>query len=672
MGNAVYTSQLKADFEQLIYREDHKGFFKALEQVDPSSDVWPALQIRGIDFLSRQGLAAKAISSAKKLKTILTDPVLRKQAEIKYLFLDRAVNRNSESQCFEKECLTTLANPDFKELRFFVRGMLLRWRATELMCGLADADNKKPVIKDYLKHIRLCQQNNSYEEAYEFMTELIHFLLSRPYPMTERALQYLFYFRSRSFIAQAPHRMAYIHLRIAGIQLEQCLGEDITNGYEKFYEFAARSFRKVGNSLGEAHIQKSKGLALLKYGKASGRRFLYSAIRSFEAHGHMVAVLSMHQAIVKWLETQGAHSAINGYRIKINTLIEELDLYKVKDRATSADRIWHNNIDLLENTRKVIALIYQPAKAGNENRQKRLINGLIKRIEKKGRTIHLARVLAAKTTSLTARSVSSANRAVQLYSELGYPLEAADLICEYLLSDSLTPARSSLNSDLSEQLKSGVDQIESILSKQPDLESCEALAKSYQLAACSWTVNGFPEKGINMLQKGESVLKKHHLVLSLAFNELYMGCALLDLSSDHNPGSLKAFHHFSEAHKRFRLMHNHEGIWRSQFGMALSQHRQILQTPEKSALLEQECSEHYLRAIQFVHHMTLHHLKTLSRFGDSFVFSTRLQKGADQLYASAIDYFVNVARDPETTESLIDKKQTWALLNRNHPKVKMN
>lgn len=672
MGNKVYTSQLRATFEQLIYKEDYKGFFKALERVATSSDLWPLLQIRSVDLLSRQGLTWKAIGKARELKNSLTDPVLRKKAELKYLFLETAINQNASGSSLEKECFATLTNPDFEALRFFVKGILLRWKATELMLGLSDAESKRTVIRSYLKQITMCLQSKCQEEAYEFTTELIHLLLTRPFPTVDKALEYLHYFRSRPFITQAHHRLAFINLQIAEIGLEQHLKEATTNGYEEFYELAAESYRKAGNSLGQAHIQKSKGSILLKYGRAAGRKMLHTAIRSFEAADYIVPVLYMQNAIVKWLETQGAHSAINSYRIKTNALTEELGLHSLKNKIRPAIHLKRDSNDLLENTRKLMALTNRPVKSGDNDKHKHLVNNLIKRIAKRGKTIHLARALAAANTSITPGSANSRSAVIKLYTELGYPLEAVDLIREDLISGLRIPNPFSFNADFSEELVKSVGQIESILCNYPDLESREKLAKSYQLVAYLWTISGLPENGIDMLKKSEALLKRHNLAFSQAFNDLYMGSVLLDLSNDNNPGSLKAFYHFSEANALFRLMHNHEGIWRSQFGMALSAHRQILDASGKSALLIQNCSEHYLRAIQIVHHMTVHHQKTESRFGESFVFSTRLQKGADQLYASAIDYFVNIACDPEVTDSLLDKKQTWTLLNRNHPKVKMN
>lgn len=677
MGNPISKRELAAGFEQLIYREDHIGFFKALSRVDPSFDIWASLQIRSVDLLVQQGAGMKAATRARTLKNSLTNPVLRKQAEIKYLYLKQVVNLDQDSKKLEEECLITLANPDFKELRLFVQGILLRLAATKLMCGLTDADGKKPLIKRYIEHIRACERNQHSEEAFEFLKELIQFLLSRPLPMPEKALGYLHYYRRLSFTTTRPHRLAHIDLQIAELRLEHHLTGAPNKDHEKYYLLAARSFKQAKHPLGKAYIQKSQGQTLLKYGKPKGRRLLYEASRSFETKCHLVQSLNIHSAIIQWLETSGVQSTLSSYHIRLNTLREELQLFaKTSQPVVKVSQEGIGN-SVLVNIRKVVALTGQQTGPGSD-KELRLVKALVRKIEKKGKTIHLARALACETemsgNSTTSQPSAHNDHVIALFIELGYPLEAVELMTKDLLALGSLPQNRALSTGFPALLESDMEKIEVILRDCHDIESREALAKSYQVVAYLWTSLGFSEKGITLLKRSCAILKTHKLLATLALNELYLGCTLLEAcGNDQNNGlCLQANDHFAEAYQLFKLMNNHEGIWRSQFGRALSTHKRIAQDSQPPTLLVQDCSENYLRAIEAVHYLTTHHLKTLSRFGESFVFSTRIQKGADQLYASAIDYCVNIVCDPATTRSLLDKKRAWVLLNRPYPKVKMN
>ncbi|GAB5525903.1 MAG: hypothetical protein Roseis2KO_37750 [Roseivirga sp.] len=681
MGNPKSKSQLTAGFERLIYTEDHKGFFKALGQVEPSSEIWAGLQIRSIDLLMRLGSSAKAIEKAGYLKSILTDPVLRRHAKIKYLHLERAINRNDQNHSLEQECQAVLIDPDFESLHLLTKGILLRLAATELMCGLTEAQEKKSLIGKYLAHIKVCQHQGRSEEAYCHLIELLQFVMSKPMPMAERALAYLHYYRKLPFIANTPHRLATLDLQIAEIRLTNHLEGDHNKDHQKYYLLAGRSFARAKHLLGHAYIQKSQGQTLLRYGKSRGRQLLYEAIRSFEGRGKQLQSLEIHTTIIQWLETKGEQSAIRSYLIKVNTLRENLLLTGVKTNSISPVIRRSDEPNLAEQANYTIAIANDYAKAGDKNMAIRLLQKSIRKIRQSGETIHLARLLACHAEMLndTIESgglpeVKVGNQAIALFIRLGYPLEAVCLVRKRLLNIGLSAQSHTFTQNFSDFIKSDMDLIESILQCRHDLASREILAKSHQTIAYLYLTRGAPKKGIEILKKNSSLLKKHRLTYMLAFNEMYLGSILLEMCDHHtkNECCLKAYDHFSEAYQLFKVMNNYEACWRSQFGMALSIHKDIAQSTNKSTLLIQRCSEHYLRAIDATHYLTVHHQKTAIRFGEPFVFSTRLQKGADQLYATAIDYFTGIAHDSATIGSLIEKKRVWFLLNRSHPEIKIN
>ncbi|MCE7993981.1 MAG: hypothetical protein HEP71_18475 [Roseivirga sp.] len=678
MGNPISKSQLTTAFEQLIFREDSAGFFKALDEVNPFSDIWARLQIRSIDVLTNQGLGHKARNKAYSLKNSLTDRVLRKQAEIKYLYLDQAVNGRNNTDLLKSECLALLENPAYSSIHLLVRETMLRLEATKLMRGLSDANNKKPLIKKYINLIKAYERNQSFEEAYNNLMDLIEFLLRKPLPMQQRTLAYLLYYRRLSFITIAPHRLAFVDLQIAQIRLEDQLRGAVNHDYLKHYELAKKSFDKARHALGKFYIQKSQGQTLLRYGKVSGRRLLNGAARGFEAKGQQVQSLSIYTSIIQWLQTKGEQWAISSYNLRVNELREELSLHTAQVRPHSEIKEEYDGNDLLENTNKAIALTYKVGRSHTPNRNTRLLEELTKKVRQKGETIHLARLIACEAEVMDVLTdlcnSSKTDDAIKLFVKLGYPIEATLLLREHMLAIGLHGQNTGSSPELSGILQSDLASIEDILQNLSDLESQEVLALHYQAAAYAWMITGLPQEGIKLLEKAEHGMKKHGLRKMLAFNELYMGCLFLE-TDDHsikNEFCLHAYDHFNKALQQFKVINHWEGRWRSQFGMALSTHRHIALGTKKSALLIKDCSENYLRAIEAVHYLTIHHLKTATRFGESYVFSTRLQKGADQLYAAAIDFFVNIVRDSSKVSSLLEKKRVWVLLNRNRTKVKMN
>lgn len=678
MGNPISKSQLAASFEQLIYREDNAVFFIALHEVSPFSDIWAQLQIRSIDVLINQGLGHKARNKANSLKNSLTNPVLRKLAEIKYLSLNQTIDRRNDTGLLKRACLTVLKNPEYSSIHLFIQETLLRLEASKLMCGLCDANEKKILIKKYINLIKACERHQSFEEAYRSLMHLIEFLLSKPLPMQRRALAYLLYYRRLPFISSAPHRLAFIDLQIAQIRLEDQLRGTANQDYVKHYELAHKSFDNVRHVLGKYYIQKSQGQTLLRYGKVRGRRLLNEAIRGFEAKGEQVQSLSIYTSIIQWLQFKGEQWAISNYNLKVNELREELGLYAPPARPHSKIPKEYDNDDLLENTNKAIALTYQIGRGHTQNKNLRLLEGLTDKVRQKGETIHLARFMACQAEVMDALTDSSTSSktddAVKLFIKLGYPIEATLLLKEHMLAIGFHGQNTGLSSELSAVLRSDLASIESLLQNLSDLESQEALALHYQAAAYAWMITGLPEEGIKLLEKGERGIKKYGLRKTLAFNELYMGCLFLE-TDDHsikNEFCIQAYDRFNKSLQQFKVMNHWEGRWRSQFGMALSTHRRIALGTKKSALLIKDCSENYLRAIEAVHYLTIHHLKTANRFGESYVFSTRLQKGADQLYAAAIDFFVNIVCDSSIVSSLLEKKRVWLLLNRNSTKVKLN
>lgn len=681
MGNSISKSQLRAAFDRLVYTEDHRAFFKTLDKVEPSSEIWAWLQIRSIDLLIRQGCSVKAIEKARHLQNTLTDPVLRSHAKIKRLYLERIINRRDENHCLEHECRSVLINPDFASLHLFVKGVLLSLAATELMCGLTDARAKKSLIIKYLAHIKTCQKQGNFEEAYSHLIELLQFVRSKPMPMPERALAYLHYHRTLPFIADTPYRLATLDLHIAEIRLTNHLEGDRNKDHIEYYSLAGKSYAKAKHLLGKAYIQKSQGQTLLKYGKSRGRPLLYQAIRSFEARERLLQRLEIYTSIIQWLETKGEQSAIGSYLIKVNRLKENFLLTNGKINSIRPVSKRSDSQDFVNQANHAIAIAREYAMSNDKGQAIGFLEQSIKRIKQQGETVHLARMLAchAEIQNDTMNSgcmpeASGGNQAVTLFVKLGYPLEAVELIRQHLLQTGRQSHDLTANPDFYYQLNSYTILTESILENHLDLESRESLARSYQTVAYLYTSTGTPERGIEILKKNNPLLKKHSLNHLLAFNELYLGCILLEMC-DHrtkNACCLRAYRHFHEAYQLFKVMNNHEGVWRSQFGMALSTHKGIAQGINKSALLIQRCSEHYLRAIEATHYLTVRHQKTARRFGESLVFSTRLQKGADQLYAAAIDYFTGIVRDSNTIGSLISKKRIWFLLNRNHPEIKMN
>ncbi len=681
MGNPISKSQLKARFERLIYTEDYKRFFQAMDKVDPSSEIWAGLQIRSVDVLIRQGYSIKALEKARDLKNTLIDPVLRRQAKIKHLYLERVINRRDGSQSFEYECQSVLINPDLAPIHLFTKGALLRLAATELMCGLADARVKKSLIRKYLAHIKACQEQGSFEEAYYHLIELLQFVMSKPMLMPERALAYLHYFRRLPFIANTPHRLATLDLQIAEIRLTNHLEGDHNKDHLKYYLLAGRSFTKAKHLLGDAYIQKSQGQTLLKYGKSSGRQLLYKAVRSFEARGKQLQSLEIYTSIIQWLETKGEQSAIRSYLIKVNTLKEDLLLTGGKTHPISPVIKRPGEASVAEQANYTMAIANDYARANNKSKAIKLLEKSIKKIKQSGETIHLAQVLASHAEILNDTEdstglpeASSGNQAITLLIKLGYHLEAVNLIRKRLLKAGLKSHGLTLEANFSCLLKSDMGFIESVLEDRNDLVSRQLLAQSYQTIAYLYMTNGTPQRGIEILKKSSVLLKKYRLTYILAFNELYLGSIFLEMCDHHtkNECCFQAHDHFREAYQLFKVMNNHEACWRSQFGMALSMHKGIAQSINKSTLLIQRCSEHYLRAIEATHHLTVHNQKTAMHLGESLVFSTRLQRGADQLYAAAIDYFTSIVHDSTTIGSLIEKKRVWFLLNRSHPEIKMN
>lgn len=681
MGNPKSKSQLKAGFEQLICTEDYQGFFKALDKVEPSSEIWAGLQIRSIDLLIRQGSSVKALEKANYLQNTLTDPVLRRHASIKHLYLKRVIHRRDENHSFEQECQSILVNPYFAPLHLFTKGTLLRLAATELMCGLTDAQGKKSLIRKYLVHIKACQKQGSFGEAYCHIIELLQFVISKPMPMPERALAYLHYYRKLPFIADIPYRLAPLDLQIAEIRLTNHLEGDHNKDHLKYYSLAGRSFAKAKHLLGRAYIQKSQGQTLLKYGKSRGRQLLYQAVRSFEARDKKLQSLEIYTAIIQWLETRGEQSAIRSYLIKVNTLREDLLLTVGKTHLSSPVTRRSGESNLAEQASYTMAIANDCATASDKSKAIRLLKKSTRKMKQSGDTIHLAQVLACHAEILNDTidstglpRLSSGNQAIALFIKLGYPLEAVRLIRKRLLKMGLNSQGQAPDPNLSAFIKSDMELIESILQYRHDLASREVLAKSYQATAHLYLTRGAPKKGVEILKKNSRLLKKYRLTHLMAFNELYLGSILLEMCDHHikNECCFRAYDHFNEAYQLFKVMNNHEACWRSQFGMALSIHKGIAQSTNKSTLLIQRCSEHYLRAIEATHYLTIHHQKTAMRFGPPLVFSTRLQKGADQLYAAAIDYFTSIVHDSTTIGSLIEKKRVWFLLNRNHPEIKMN
>lgn len=681
MGNPISKSQLAAGFEQLIYREDYAGFFRALDQLHASSDMWERLQIRSIDILIHQGFAFKALEKALFLKHSLTNPVLRRYAELKHLYLDLIVNRKAQSSELETKCQATLNDREYASLHLSIKYLILQLSATRLMLGLLDARKKRVIVRKYIAHINAYCTEQRLEEAYTSTLELIKLLLSSPLPMRQKALTYLHYYRSRPFITSAPHRIASLDLLIAEIRFEDHLRGDRNKAYQKHYSQAATAFDQISHTVGKLYIQKSQGQILLKYGKTRGWQLLNDVVRGFEAKNRLTLSLDVCMSIIQWLEIRGEQSALRNYRIKVNEIRESNLLGpRQKPRSQSAtdlsEKADYN--DLFRDSNQVIAQAQELSVTGNHHKSISVLDRFILTAEQKGETLHLARVLGYLANisghSMDSFCKSKSDRAIALFTKLGHPMEAVEVIRQRSLQLGQLAKIPSRFAEAIKLLQADVTQAESILQSQFDLESRQALASYYQAVAYIWMSLGLAEKGIEILKNAENILKKHGLVEKLAFNELYLGCLFLEMSDDqkNNRFCHEAQNRFSEAHQLFKVMNNYEGSWRSQFGIALSSHKRVTLSAQKAPLLTRDCAENYIKSIEAVHRLTIHHLKTGKRFGGPFVFCTRLQKGADQLYASAIDFFVNIAHDQPVARSLQGQKRLWTILNKSNHELKMN
>ena len=682
MGNPISKSQLAAGFEQLIYREDYASFFRALDRLNSSSDMWERLQIRSIDVLIHQGFAFKALKKALSLKHSLTNPALRRYAELKHIYLDLIVNCKAQSNELETKCQITLNDPQYDSLHLSIRYLMLQLSATRLMLGLSDAREKRVIVRKYINHINACRKEERLEEAYNGTLELIKLLLTSPLPMRQRALRYLHYYCSRPFIASVPHRLASLELLIAEIRLEDHLQGDRNSDYQKHYGQAAEAFDQIRHMFGKLYIKKSQGQLLLKYGKAGGKQLLYEAVRGFEAKNQLTLSLDVCMSIIQGLELRGEQSALRNYRIKVNEIREELTFFPLphKSRLRKASKPDNKPgySDLFQDSNQVISLAHQLSAAGRNDKAIITLKKFGQSAEQKGETLHLARILAHLSNisegSISAFSKSTSERAISLFIKLGYPFEAAGVIRNQILQLSQLAKASDQYAEVIRILEEGVSQIESILQNHLDLESQHALVSHYQAVAYTWMNMGLAREGLSVLRKAENILKKYDLVEKRALNELYQGCLFLEMCDDHENDEFcqEALDHFREANQLFKIINNYEGSWRSQFGIALSSHKRITLKAKSAPLPIQNCADHYMRSIDAVHYMTINHLKTGRRFGESFVFSTRLQKGADQLYASAIDFFVNIANSQPVAKSLQDQKRLWTMLNKSNPEVKMN
>lgn len=682
MGNPISKSQLAAGFEQLIYREDYAGFFRALDKLSSSSDIWERLQIRSIDILIHQGFAFKALEKALSLKHSLTNPVLRRYAELKHLYLDLIINNKAQSSFLEAKCQATLNDPQYDSLQISIKYLLLQLSATRLMLGLSDARGKRAIVRRYIVHIKACRKAQRLEEAYTGTLELIKLLLTSPMPMRQRALRYLHYYRSRPFINSAPHRLASINLFIAEIRFEDHLQGDRNNVYQEHYSQAAAAFDQIRHIFGKLYIQKSQGQLLLKYGKARGRQLLYEVVRGFEAKNQLTPSLDACMSIIQWMETRGEKSGLRNYRIKVNEIREELILFgpQHKSRSRNASDLSEkaNYSDLFQDSNQVIAQAHELSAVGSHKEAILTLEKFLPTAEQKGETLHLARLLAylakISSNSIHTFSKTKSERAVALFIKLGHPMEAAEVIRQRILQLGQLAKAPDYYVEAMRLLRADVIEAESLLQNQLDLESQQALASHYQALAYIWMSLGLTDEGLSFLKKAENVLKKYGLVERFAFNELYMGCLFLEMCDDQKNDEFchEAQNRFSEAHQLFKIMNNYEGSWRSQFGIALSSHKRVTLSAKRAPLFTQDCSDNYMKTIEAVHHLTIHHLKTCRRFGESFVFSTRLQKGADQLYASAIDFFVNIAHNQPVAKSLQGQKQLWAILNKGNHEPKMN
>lgn len=664
-----------AGFEQLIIKGDHAGFFKALDQLNSSSEMWNVLHLKSVELYIEQGLLTEALKKSLLLKNSLTDPAARKQAEIFHLYLNSLLNGRQEKQevALLEMCEDILSQPKHSDLHLFTKNMCLRLSANKLMMGMVDANLKGEIVASYSHFIERCLQNGAEQEAFSAILEICHLLISKPLPMPEKSMTYLKLYEKQTFVEKMPHRKAAIALCMAELELERHLSGNENNEYLRYYKLALKVYEEIKHKFGRQIIDESYGKLLLSYGKSKGKRFLDRAIHGFEKKGAFRQSFEAYAVLLHWLGKKGNTAAINSYQIRINVIREETG-----NHFKPLKMVHQEEDDLLRLSVRLMCLANEMTFSGKRSDAIILTQKALPKFEQRGDTLHLANVLVylSELTDSPAASLSksTSQKAIRLYNRLGYTTEASEVLKSRLIRWSELAYITGLNSKEIKQAKEEIQLADLIPERKTNLESQEALISSHQAIAYLYTRLGSMETALSHLDKAEDCLKKYGLTPGLAFNTFYRGCILIEMGLLNKVEQMyiQAVECFHDAQQIFQLLNNREGVWRSQFGKALSTHQSLILNKRRPTILLQECIAGYNKALETVHRLTIYHVKTQPHFGNPFNFSLCLQEEAESLFTSAVDFFTHVAKDPDQVSKLMERKNTWVVLNKQRPELKLN
>jgi tetratricopeptide (TPR) repeat protein len=673
MDNSTSQSRLAAGFEQLIRRGDHSGFFDALARTNTGSALWASLQVRSIEILMTQGDVLQAWGKSWKLKSSLTDPLLRRRSELLFLYLDLLFNGYHEDQkaILQKACEAIHNSSEYDSLHQLVTRIKLQTSGAQLMLGTVDARKKKAITRQYLSHIRNSVRSGAFEDAFRSLMEISQILLSKPLPLPQKALEYLLHYHQQGWVIEAPHRQAAISLQIGEILLERELQQEKKAGSQKYYALTEEAYKRGLHKTGTERILSSKGKVLLKYGKSRGKKLLDRAIHGFEAKGHPIQSRNACYEIIRWLSYKGNRTPVNSYEIKVGELRAAIEKSSSPDNRPPGSKAGFSplkgNIMLLAcdiiNRAHALALNNQLPEAIA------LLEQTIKTLKPHGKTVHLAHIMAHlshfQIDGPFHKSESISEQSIRLYLDLGYHIEATAVIRKRLVARVQQKPLSDFVEKSQVDIGKEYARMKSVLQDQRDLESQREWAQCLQAIAYASFLHGIPERALSSLHDAGKIFSLYGLTRDLAINELYQGGLLLEMGGHKRSVAycLQAKEHFQKGYEAFKEISQHDGMWRSTFGLALSSHNLATMGNENPTLMVQTSVDYYLNAVTKVHYLSIHQIKTKAVFGEPYVFNIRLQKGADQLFAAAIDLFVNLANDQERAMCLLDQKHIWSLVN---------
>ena len=293
----------------LLRQGDYDQFQNLLNQYSNQNQDWFRYQLLALRVLVAQKRMNSALRFIESLSKELKETKEGEQAHAEYLFYSWLLEGRTASKLSELEAMLD----GLKKPGYILQNLALRLDAMKLQLGLKDANQKHWLINQYEKQISLLNELGLEDEGFFCLQELVEFLITKPFPNLESALDILETQGKTKYIIESPYRVTI--LKVFHTRLK-------TNLDLKTFQYPVSHdpFRSVMGRLQEhgtkrdiAQSLAAYGAMLLKYGDTYGRKLINRSIRLYKILGDDQAIHAPVTNLISWLKMTGNQQGVNAY-----------------------------------------------------------------------------------------------------------------------------------------------------------------------------------------------------------------------------------------------------------------------------------------------------------------------------------------------------------------------